>query len=73
MKASSRIKNDYCKCDVLDTYFVMLRVAVLTGRLTLAREQELVDKTRKWLEDQAQTTTAFQIYLEQWGDWTNPW
>ena len=65
--------NDYCKCDVLDTYFVMLRVAVLTGRLTLAREQELVDKTRKWLEDQAQTTTAFQIYLEQWGDWTNPW
>ena len=27
--------NDYCRCDVLDTYFVFLRTCVLVGQLTL--------------------------------------
>ena len=27
--------NDYCRCDVLDTYFVFLRTRVLLGQLTL--------------------------------------
>ena len=27
--------NNYCRCDVLDTYFVFLRTRVLVGQLTL--------------------------------------
>lgn len=65
--------NDYCRCDVLDTYFVFLRTRVLLGQLTLEREQELVSLTRQWLADQAGETPAFATYLEQWGDWKNPW
>ena len=42
--------NDYCRCDVLDTYFVFLRAAVLTGQLTLAAEQDIVQHARHWLE-----------------------
>ena len=34
--------SDYCRCDVLDTYFVFLRTQVLTGACTLEREQELI-------------------------------
>ena len=33
--------NDYCRCDVLDTYFVFLRSRVLVGELSMAAEQEL--------------------------------
>ena len=65
--------NDYCRCDVLDTYFVFLRVAVLLGRLELAREQQLVAATRQWLEDRAADMGAYAQYLEHWGDWENPW
>ena len=65
--------SDYCRCDVLDTYFVMLRTLVLTGRLTLDREQELIEATRQWLEARSASVPAFQTYLSQWGDWQNPW
>lgn len=65
--------SDYCRCDVLDTYFVMLRSLVLTGRLTLDREQELVEATRQWLEARSTIVPAYQTYLSQWGDWQNPW
>ncbi|GIX03139.1 MAG: hypothetical protein KatS3mg113_0145 [Planctomycetaceae bacterium] len=61
--------NDYCCCDVLDTYFVFLRTQVLMGHLTLAREQELVQLTRRWLERQAAEVPAFRTYLDHWGDW----
>ena len=33
--------DDYCVCDSLDTYFVFLRCAVLTGRINAAREAEI--------------------------------
>ncbi len=65
--------NDYCRCDVLDTYFVFLRVAVLLGQLPLEREQELVAAAKQWLEDRADESPAYQLYLEHWGDWPNPW
>ncbi len=42
--------NEYCRCDVLDTYFVFLRVALLMGQITLEREQELVKQTKVMLE-----------------------
>ena len=34
--------HDYCRCDVLDTYFVFLRTRVLLGRLTLDEEQGII-------------------------------
>ena len=65
--------NDYCRCDVLDTYFVFLRASVLTGRLSLEDERERVNQTKQWLEERAETSQAYQTYLSEWGDWSNPW
>ena len=65
--------NDYCRCDVLDTYFVFLRICVLVGQLTLAREQELIGEARQWLMQRRDENTAYTAYLDKWGDWPNPW
>lgn len=64
---------DYCCCDVLDTYFVFLRTQVMIGNLALEREQELVESTKEWLSAKSRDNVAYQAYLEQWGDWENPW
>lgn len=64
--------NDYCRADVLDTYFVFLRTRVLQGQLTLAQEQDLVHRTRMWLEERQGEHAAFAHYLSQWGDWSPP-
>jgi len=65
--------NNYCKCDVLDTYFVFLRTRVLTGALQIEQEQKLVTKAKQWVETEAETgDAALQLYLENWGDWQNP-
>ena len=65
--------NDYCRCDVLDTYFVFLRTRVLVGQLPLETEQMIVAETKKWLEDRAEQVPAYSMYLDRWGDWVNPW
>jgi predicted PolB exonuclease-like 3'-5' exonuclease len=65
--------NEYCRCDVLDTYFVFLRSRVLFGQLALDKEQALVGQTKKWLEGRAGQVGAYRTYLEHWGDWVNPW
>lgn len=65
--------NDYCRCDVLDTYFVFLRYLVITGHLTIDREQELVAETKEWLVELADDRAAYGVYLDHWSDWTNPW
>jgi len=65
--------NDYCRCDVLDTYFVFLRTRVLCGQLNLEAEQQLIAQTKQWLEGKAEGSPAFRMYLEHWGDWANPW
>jgi hypothetical protein len=65
--------NAYCRCDVLDTYFVFLRTMVMLGTLTLEREQEIVTETKQWLIERAETTPAYRIYLDRWGDWQSPW
>ncbi len=65
--------NNYCRCDVLDTYFVFLRTAVMQGQLPIEREHELVAETKAWLESEAEHQPAYQMYLERWGDWQNPW
>ncbi len=58
--------NDYCRCDVLDTYFVFLRTRVLIGRLSLADEETLVADAREMLESQAADHPAYVHYLEFW-------
>ena len=65
--------NDYCRCDVLDTYFVFLRYLVLSGQISLEIERALVDHTKRWLEEQADDCDAYRAYLEHWRDWENPW
>jgi hypothetical protein len=65
--------NDYCRCDVLDTYFVFLRSRVLIGELTQAQEHELIAATKVWLEDRAADVAGYRLYLDRWGDWRNPW
>ena len=65
--------NDYCRCDVLDTYFVFLRTRVLVGQLTLDAEQSLIAHTKQWLQQNAPQVRAYQLYLDHWGDWPSPW
>ncbi len=65
--------NNYCRCDVLDTYFVFLRCAVLSGQLNLEQEHERVKQTKVWLETNAEEQPAYRMYLERWGDWHDPW
>ena len=65
--------NDYCRCDVLDTYFVFLRTRVLLGKLPLDDEQQIIAETKQWLQDRAEQSSAFRLYLEHWGDWPSPW
>jgi predicted PolB exonuclease-like 3'-5' exonuclease len=65
--------NDYCRCDVLDTYFVFLRTRVVLGQLTLDQEQEIIGETKTWLEQRASDQEAYALYLQKWGDWENPW
>ncbi|REJ89849.1 MAG: 3'-5' exonuclease [Planctomycetota bacterium] len=64
--------NDYCRCDVLDTYFVFLRSRVLLGRVSLDEEHTIVTETKAWLEERAETCAAYAHYLSHWGDWRPP-
>ena len=65
--------NDYCRCDVLDTYFVFLRAKVMLGELKLTEEEQILKDTKEWLVGQAETVKAYRTYLDGWGDWDNPW
>lgn len=64
--------NDYCRCDVLDTYFVFLRSRVLLGKITIETEHELVSEAKTWLEEQSATIPVYAHYLSNWGDWHPP-
>lgn len=65
--------SDYCRCDVLDTYFIFLRMAVLFGQLTIEREQQLVEAARNWLLERSAEHAIYASYLAQWGSWENSW
>lgn len=65
--------NEYCRCDVLDTYFVFLRCMLMMGRIDLDHEKRLVEATQEMLQRQAEDHPAYAAYLEKWGDWDNPW
>jgi predicted PolB exonuclease-like 3'-5' exonuclease len=58
--------SEYCRCDVLDTYFVFLRVQVMMGRLTLDKEKELIAATRSMLQQQSDKHVGYRRYLEAW-------
>ena len=65
--------NDYCRCDVLDTYFVFLRSRVMVGQLTLEDEQARIAEVKAWLQQRSDEMPAYRHYLDNWGDWVNPW
>ena len=65
--------NQYCRCDVLDTYFVFLRYLVLVGALTRDDEEQRVADCKAWLLERAADVSAFATYLDHWADWPNPW
>ena len=66
--------NDYCRCDVLDTYFAFLRTMVMLGQLKLDDEQRrIVQDIKDWLTERASTIPIYASYLQGWGTWTNPW
>jgi predicted PolB exonuclease-like 3'-5' exonuclease len=58
--------SEYCRCDVLDTYFVFLRLQVLMGRLDLQAEEHLTASTRKLLETEADKHLGYRSYLQAW-------
>jgi predicted PolB exonuclease-like 3'-5' exonuclease len=65
--------HDYCRGDVLDTYFVFLRSRLLAGDIDLAREQALIERARTWIEAHAAESPGLARYLAAWGDWQDPW
>lgn len=56
----------YCRCDVLDTYFVFLRASVIRGKITAKDESELIERTRKFLEERQNEIPVYREYLEAW-------
>ncbi|MBR5627407.1 MAG: 3'-5' exonuclease, partial [Thermoguttaceae bacterium] len=56
--------HQYCQCDVLDTYFIFLRTMVVSGRITLRQETELIQQTMKKLETESVREPVFKIYLD---------
>jgi predicted PolB exonuclease-like 3'-5' exonuclease len=64
--------HDYCRGDVLDTYFIFLRSRVLAGDIDLKREHALIEKARAWLEANAAESPGLARYLAAWGDWKSP-
>ncbi len=64
--------DDYCLCDVLDTYFVFLRTRVLCGHITIDRERQLVDGAKAWIENAASHSLALADYLRSFRYWEQP-
>ena len=65
--------HDYCRGDVLDTYFIFLRSRVLAGELSLDEEHGLIEETRKWIEEKSASSPGLARYLKAWGDWKSPY
>ena len=56
--------HSYCRCDVLDTYFVFLRYQLIKGAITRDQERELSEKTYAFLESRFEEVPAYREYLE---------
>lgn len=64
--------DDYCLCDVLDTYFVHLRLAVLRGRVRPEDEHTLVADARKLVESHVEEYPGLSEYLDKFRFWEAP-
>ncbi len=64
--------DDYCLSDAMDTYFIFLRIQVLMGHLTLAREKDLVDRAKAKVEEHSCANGTFKDYLAAFGYWVQP-
>lgn len=58
--------HQYCRCDVLDTYFVFLRSMLICGRISVEDERALIGKTKIWLQNNAAMEPVYQRYLDVW-------
>lgn len=65
--------SNYCRCDVLDTYFVFLRMRTVMGDWDVKHENKLVCQAKEFLEKRVDENEAYQDYLGHWGDWMDPW
>ena len=65
--------HDYCRSDVLDTYFVFLRSRVVAGDIDIKREHALIEQAREWIESNAADCPGLARYLAAWGEWKSPW
>lgn len=66
--------HDYCRCDVLDTYFVFLRTMLLSGRMgadqkeAKDREEKIHAETHRFLEQNVSKHSIYQDYLNAWDE-----
>jgi hypothetical protein len=64
--------DDYCLCDVLDTYFVHLRTALLRGLVRPQDEKERVDAAHALIESHREEHPGLGEYLGKFGYWSAP-
>lgn len=64
--------DDYCQCDVLDTYFVFLRTRVLAGQISVERERQLVERAHAWVTEASAHNLALAEYLRNFHFWESP-
>lgn len=64
--------DDYCLCDVMDTYFAFLRTQVLLGQITLEQEHQLVLDAKERIRSESETYTGLNEYLEKFALWEKP-
>lgn len=71
--AGERLRiDDYCLCDVLDTYFVHLRQAVLRGLVKPEDEHGIVEAARSLVEARVDDHPGLAEYLDKFRYWTPP-
>lgn len=64
--------DDYCLCDVLDTYFVHLRMAVLRGLVKPDHEHGLVEAARELVASHVEEFPGLAEYLGKFRFWEAP-
>jgi len=61
--------EDYCMGDVMDTYFVFLRWMVVRGKISLAREKDLVEKATTEMRKYSDETGYLKAYIANCTEW----
>lgn len=72
-EAGDRLRiDDYCVCDVLDTYFVHLRLAVLRGLVPSEDEHGIVEAAREVVASHVGEFPGLEEYLDKFRYWRAP-